>query len=48
MEEGIVSVILIVTLVGMIFEEEIGVKLCITGCIGVALLILTGVISEKA
>lgn len=41
-------VILIVTLVGMIFEEEIGVKLCITGYVGVALLILTGVISEKA
>ena len=40
-------VILIVTLIGMIFEEEIGVKLCITGCIGAILLILTGVISEK-
>ena len=40
-------VILIVTLVGMIFEEEIGVKLCVTGCIGAVLLILTGVISEK-
>ena len=41
-------VILIVTLGGMIFEEEIGVKLCITGYVGVVLLILTGVISEKA
>lgn len=40
-------VILIVTLVGMIFEEEIGVNLCITGCVGALLLILTGVISEK-
>ena len=40
-------VILIVTLVGMIFEEQIGVKLCITGCVGALLLILTGVISEK-
>ena len=39
--------ILIVTLIGMIFEEEIGVKLCITGCVGAILLILTGVISEK-
>lgn len=29
------------------FEEQIGVKLCITGCIGAILLILTGVISEK-
>lgn len=40
-------VILIVTLVGMIFEEQIGVKLCITGCVGALLLILTSVISEK-
>ncbi len=40
-------VILIATLMGMIFEEQIGVKLCITGCVGALLLILTGVISEK-
>ena len=40
-------VILIATLVGMVFEEEIGVKLCITGAVGALLLILTGVISEK-
>lgn len=40
-------VILIATLIGMIFEEQIGVKLCITGCVGAILLILTGVISEK-
>lgn len=40
-------VILIATLVGMIFEEQIGVKLCITGGVGALLLILTGVISEK-
>lgn len=40
-------VILIVTLIGMIFEEKIGVKLCITGCVGAVLLIITGVISEK-
>ena len=39
--------ILIATLMGMIFEEQIGVKLCITGCVGALLLILTGVISEK-
>jgi len=31
----------------MIFEEKIGVKLCITGGVGALLLILTGVISEK-
>ena len=40
-------VILIVTLIGMIFEDQIGIKLCVTGCIGAILLILTGVISEK-
>lgn len=40
-------VILIVTLIGMIFEEELGIKLCITGCVSAILLILTGVISEK-
>ena len=40
-------VILIATLMGMILEEQIGVKLCITGCVGALLLILTGVISEK-
>lgn len=40
-------VILIATLMGMIFEEQIGVKLCITGCVGALLLILIGVISEK-
>lgn len=47
MEKVLSLVILIVTLIGMIFEEEIGVKLCITGCVGAILLILTGVISEK-
>ena len=31
----------------MIFEEQIGVNLCSTGCVGALLLILTGVISEK-
>lgn len=39
--------ILIMTLIGMIFEEEIGIKLCVTGGIGALALILTGVISEK-
>lgn len=40
-------VILIFTLLGMIFEEQIGIKLCVTGCVGAIALILTGVISEK-
>ena len=40
-------VILIATLLGMIFEDRIGIKLCVTGCIGAILLMVTGVISEK-
>ena len=40
-------VILVLTLLGMIFEKQIGIKLNITGCIGALALILTGVISEK-
>ncbi len=40
-------VILVATLLGMIFEDQIGIKLAITGCIGAILLIVTGVISEK-
>ena len=31
----------------MVFEDKIGIKLCISGAIGALLLILTGVISEK-
>ena len=40
-------IILILTLLAMIFESKIGIKLCISGGIGALLLILTGVISEK-
>ena len=40
-------VILVGTLLGMIFEKEIGIKLCVTGCIGAILLVITKVISEK-
>lgn len=40
-------VILVLTLLGMIFEKQIGIKLCITGGIGALALILTGVISER-
>ena len=40
-------IILVATLLGMIFEDQIGIKLSVTGCIGAILLILTGVISEK-
>lgn len=40
-------VILVLTLLGMIFEEQTGIKLCIAGCLGALALIVTGVISEK-
>lgn len=40
-------VVLILTLLGMIFEDQIGIKLCVTGCLGAIILIVTGVISEK-
>ena len=40
-------IILVFTLIGMIFEEQIGIKLCVVGAIGALALILTGVISEK-
>lgn len=40
-------VILLLTLVGMIFEEQLGIKLCVIGCIGALALMITGVISEK-
>ena len=40
-------VILVLTLLAMIFEKKIGIKLYISGCIGALALIITGVISEK-
>lgn len=40
-------VILLLTLVGMIFEEQLGIKLCVIGCMGTLALMITGVISEK-
>ena len=40
-------VILVLTLLAMIFEEQIGVSLALSGCVGAIALILTGVISEK-
>ncbi len=40
-------VILVATLLGMIFEDQIKIKLAVTGCIGAILLIVTGVISER-
>ena len=40
-------VVLIAVVLAMIFEEQIGIKLQITACIGAVILVLTGVISEK-
>lgn len=40
-------IVLILTLLAMIFEDKIGIKLNISGCIGALVLILSGVISEK-
>lgn len=40
-------VILLLTLVGMIFEEQLAIKLCVIGCMGALALMITGVISEK-
>lgn len=40
-------VILLLTLVGMIFEGQLGIKLCVIGCMGALALMITGVISEK-
>ena len=47
MEQWLSLIILVLTLLGMIFEDVIGIKLCIAGAIGAIALILTGVISEK-
>ena len=41
-------VILVLTLLGMIFEKQIGIKLCITGCIGaLALRLDIGTVQER-
>ena len=40
-------VVLIVVIIAMIFEEEIGISIQISSCIGAAFLVLTGVLTEK-
>lgn len=40
-------VVLIVVIIAMIFEEEIGISIQVSSCIGAAFLVLTGVLSEK-
>ncbi|MDD6212826.1 MAG: SLC13 family permease [Clostridiales bacterium] len=39
--------VLVVVILAMIFEDEIGVKIQISACVGAIILVLTGVISEK-
>lgn len=46
-KQNLSLIILAGTILGMIFEKQIGIKLHIIGCIGAILLIVTGVISEK-
>lgn len=46
-KQNLSLLILLLTLVAMIFEKKIGIKLHISGCIGALLLIITGVMSEK-
>ena len=40
-------IVLVVVILAMIFEKQIGVKIQISACVGAIILILTGVISEK-
>ena len=40
--------VLVVVILAMIFEKQIGVKIQISACVGAIILVLTGVISEKA
>ena len=41
-------IVLIIVILAMIFEKEIGISIEVSACIGAAFLVLTGVISEKA
>ena len=40
-------VVLIVVIIAMIFEEEIGISIQVSSCIGAVFLVLTGVLTEK-
>ena len=40
-------IVLIVVIMAMIFEDEIGISIQVSACIGAAFLVLTGVLSEK-
>lgn len=41
-------IVLILVILAMIFEDLIGIRLQVSACLGAAVLVLTGVISEKA
>ena len=41
-------IVLIIVILAMIFEKEIGISIQVSACVGAAVLVLTGVISEKA
>lgn len=40
-------IIMVLTIIAMIFEKQIGIKFYLSGCIGAIILVATGVISEK-
>ena len=40
-------IILVVCILAMIFEDQIGIKLQVTACVGACILVLTGVVTEK-
>ena len=46
-KQNVSLVVLILVILAMIFEKEIGISIEVSACIGAILLVLTGVISEK-
>lgn len=46
-KQNVSLIVLVATILGMIFEDQIGIPLHISGSIGALLLVITGVISEK-
>lgn len=46
-KQNLALVVLVLTILAMVFEEKIGIKLCVSGCVGALVLVVTGVISEK-
>lgn len=47
MKQTVSLVVLILVILAMIFEKEIGISIEVSACIGAILLVLTGVISRK-